>query len=92
MRSQFSAEVLHMKKMSPKTIDLLFWIFLSVGSLLGYFGLPSQTNFLFVIGVVMILGALLFRHLFFKCPHCGKRITGTSGGYCPYCNKSLIDE
>lgn len=78
-----------MKKLTPKNVHLLCWIILAVGTILALFGLAIENTALMVIGVVILLASVVFRCIFYRCPHCGRYLDRSTGQYCPYCGRNV---
>lgn len=78
-----------MKKLTPKKVNLLCWIIWAVGAILGLFGLAIENTALMVICVVVMLAFLVFRCIFYRCPHCGRYLDRSTGQYCPYCGRNV---
>ena len=78
-----------MKKLKPKNVNILVWVILIIGIIIAYCGLPKETSTLTVIGVVIMCSALIFRFIFYRCPHCGKYLDRSTGQYCPYCRGNV---
>lgn len=46
-----------------------------------------------IVMVVLLIAEVVFMHLFLRCPHCGRPVSGKVGykdhQYCPACGKKL---
>ena len=78
-----------MKKLRPKKVNLIFGIALLAGAAAGFYGVFSEKTVLSCIGIAAMAGAVLFRFIFYRCPHCGKYLDRSTGRYCPYCREDV---
>lgn len=78
-----------MKKLKPKTVHRLCWLFLLIGAIIALCGIPVESNVFILIGLVVMCCALIFRVIFYRCPHCGKYLDRSTGQYCPYCRGNV---
>ena len=78
-----------MKKLSPKKMQKIFWIFLILGALIGYAGVAAEIELLSLFGMLVIFLVIIFRIIFYRCPHCGKFLDRSTGDFCPYCGKKM---
>lgn len=78
-----------MKKLKPKNANLMFWIILIIGFVISFCGVPQETTALIVIGIAIMCAAMIFRFIFYRCPHCGKYLDRSTGQYCPYCREDV---
>lgn len=78
-----------MKKLPPKTINAICLALLAVGALIGVGGALSEMYVIVAIGMGIIVCAMIFRVIFYRCPHCGRYLDRSTGKYCPYCGKPV---
>jgi 4-diphosphocytidyl-2-C-methyl-D-erythritol kinase len=78
-----------MKELTPKKANAICIIMLIAGALIGYLGVFLEILPLSVVGVIIMIGSIAFRIVFYRCPHCGRYLDRSSGGYCPYCGKNV---
>ena len=48
-----------------------------------------QSLWLSVLGIVVVLGALVFQLIAYRCPHCGRFLGRNAGAFCHHCGGSL---
>lgn len=78
-----------MKKLTPKKVDIISLIILGTGILVALFGFSRNMLSIITVGVVVMLSSLVFRIMFYRCPHCSKFLDRSRGKYCPYCGKEV---
>lgn len=79
-----------MKKLHPKTINVLYFVIFLIGCLLILLGGLREMTPLVGVGGIVVIVALVFRVLLYRCPTCGKYLDRTKpDGYCPHCGKAL---
>ena len=78
-----------MKKLKPQNVNRLVWIALIIGSIIAFCGVPKENSPLLGIGVGIMCIAIVFRLIFYRCPHCGKYLDRSTGQYCPYCRGNV---
>ena len=79
-----------MKKLHPKTVNVLYFIIFLAGCLLMFLGGLREITLLVGVGGIVVMVALAFRILFYRCPYCGKYLDRVEpDGYCPHCGKAL---
>lgn len=78
-----------MKKISPKQVNMYFLLILAAGAVLGAIGALSEIKPLAIIGIVLLLGDIVFRLACYRCHYCGKYLDRSKGDYCPYCGKDV---
>lgn len=52
----------------------------------------TSTPVFFVIGLLLLIGGVVVRLVFYRCPHCHRLLPGRAPldmDYCPYCGKRL---
>lgn len=82
--------------MSKRKIKLIAQILLYIGATILALTaiLNIENNYIFMIGIVLVVSYLLLLIIFWKCPHCGKQLplgTGSIKGLkrCPKCQQEL---
>ncbi len=75
--------------MNAKKANIIFWVMLVVGALLGGIGSTEGMQWLSMLGIAIMMGGLVLKVLLYRCPHCGKYLDRSSGDFCPYCGKNL---
>ena len=80
-----------MKKLKPKTVNRWNWILWAVGALIAFLGTVGEPDspLLCVIGVLLILGGVAFRLIFFRCPSCGAYLDRGMPEYCHHCGERI---
>lgn len=78
-----------MKNLKPKKVQKYFWIFLILGALIGYAGVAAEIELLSFFGMLVIFLDIIFRVIFYRCPHCGRYLDRSTGEFCPYCGKNV---
>ncbi|MDO5401179.1 MAG: hypothetical protein Q4F17_09410 [Eubacteriales bacterium] len=78
-----------MKKMPLNQVKWVRAILFAVGLLMLCLGVHLRLLPLTLLGLVPLLGGVLFGFLFYRCPHCGKFLGRADGGYCPFCGEKL---
>ena len=78
-----------MNKLKPKNVNLVIGIILILGIMISFFGLLKENTSLIIVGMVIMCGAIIFRLIFYRCPHCGKYLDRSTGQYCPYCGEEV---
>lgn len=74
-----------MKKLKPKKVHQLCIISIVVFGLIGLLGASLSNVVLDIICVAGLVGTIIFRLIFFRCPHCGAYLDRSKGQYCPHC-------
>ena len=72
-----------------KKINIIYTVILIVGGILCAGGTYIQNTILTFIGFSCIVGAVIYRLLIYRCPHCGKYLDRSKGQYCPYCREDV---
>lgn len=80
-----------MKNLSPKKSNIIFWIMLVVGALISGIGSTEGVQWMAMLGIALMMGGLLVRVLMYRCPHCGKYLDRSTGDFCPYCGKKIVE-
>ena len=80
-----------MKRLRPKDVNSILVIALLIGAVTAFYGVFSDKTALSVIGIVIMICSVLFRYIFYRCPHCGKYLDRSTGPYCPYCREKVND-
>ncbi len=78
-----------MKKPSPKQVNMRFLLILAAGAVVGLIGACFEIKFLAMMGLILLVGDIIFRLVYYRCPHCGKYLDRSTGDYCPYCGKDV---
>lgn len=80
-----------MKRLKLKVVNGIFILALLVGAVVGLYGACAESVLLCGTGMAVIFGDILFRIIFYRCPHCGKFLDRSEGKFCPHCGEE-IDE
>ena len=75
--------------MKAKTANNIFMIALVAGAIISGLGSTNGTQWLAILGMVIMCGGLIIKVLYCRCPHCGGFIGRSSGEFCQYCGKKL---
>ncbi len=78
-----------MRKRTPKQVNTVFRILFAAGILTGLMGAFGKLELLTLAGVAVLLGSIVYRLIFFRCPHCEKYLDRSTGDFCPYCGKAV---
>ena len=78
-----------MKKFTPQKVNNIVLIILIIGLLIAMFGLSRDMLTVIVIGMAVMISSIIFKVLFYRCPHCWKYLDRSSGDFCPYCGKEV---
>lgn len=78
-----------MKQLLPKKVRSIFRCILTAGALIGFAGVLTKTDFLSVLGIIVMICSVIFHFLFYKCPYCGKFLDRSTGDFCPYCGRKM---
>lgn len=81
-----------MKKLKPKGVNNCFLASFAAGLLIalaGIYGGNKPNEVIFYLGIAIILAGLIFRIVFYRCPHCEKYLDRSTGEYCPHCGKKV---
>lgn len=76
-----------MKNLKPRTAQRYFWIIFAVGILAALAGVATEIDALMIIGILIMIMGIVFRVIFYRCPHCGKYLDRSSGEFCPIAAK-----
>ena len=78
-----------MEKPTPKKASFIGIVMLAVGAAIGYIGAYIEIFLLVGIGLALMIFSLIWRVIFYRCPHCNKYLDRSSGEFCPYCGKEV---
>lgn len=78
--------------MNHKTANNIFIIAIGLGAIISGLGSTNGTQWLAVLGVVIMCGGLMVKIRYCRCPHCGGFIGRSSGEFCQFCGKKLSGE
>lgn len=83
-----------MKKLTPKLVHRINWILLVLGALIAFLGTTGKPDspVLCIIGILLILGGIVFRLIFFRCPECGAYLDRGLPNFCPRCGAEIDHE
>jgi len=73
--------------MRLRRVEMIFGIIPAFGFLAAMCGAALEKSILIAVGMAAMVGALVFRIVFYRCPHCGRYLDRNSGKYCQYCGK-----
>ena len=76
------------KSIKPKQAKMYSAIILIIGIIVGVFGLAGS-DFLVIAGMVIMVLSIVFKLIFYVCPHCNKYLDRINAKYCPYCGKEI---
>ena len=76
-----------MKKFSLAKITVIFWCLIVVGLIVGGIGALTENSAIIIAGVAVLIAAVVFHFVFYRCPHCGGYLNQRSGDFCPHCGK-----
>ena len=75
--------------MNPKRANNIFLLCLFGGALVGGIGSTMEMKWLAGVSIVIMMGGLVLRMVFYRCPHCGSYLDRSTGEFCPHCGKKL---
>ena len=75
--------------MKPSKVREIECIGYVLGFIMTIIGAMENINFLYTIGIVIFVGAFLFRLACYRCPHCGEHLGRSKGEYCPHCGEKM---
>lgn len=79
-----------MKKQTPKEINRDFWIIFACGIVVALYGaFGTGTDYVAFIGMAMMVAAMIFWIVFYRCPHCGRFLDRSTGEFCPHCGEKV---
>ena len=78
-----------MRKCNPKKINTIALVIIFVGALIGFCGIAREIDFLVIIGMIVVISSIIFRLIFYRCPHCSQFLDRSTGEYCPYCGEKI---
>lgn len=78
-----------MKKLYPKKVNIISWIILLVGAFVGMCGVSIEVDVLIFIGILIMLSQIIFRLIFYRCPHCGYYLGRDTDEYCTHCGEKV---
>ncbi len=78
-----------MKQLKPKQAHKICILIFFIGTIVGFTGIFLDKSMLSLLGIILLIGAVAFRFMFFKCPYCKKYLGRSSGEKCPYCGKEI---
>ena len=78
-----------MKNLNLKKVNSIFGIALFVSIVILLCSAVFNNIVLFIIGFVCSCGAVIFKMLFYRCPHCGKFLGRDTCRYCPHCGENV---
>jgi hypothetical protein len=83
------SKVVEVHGMNPQKARMIVWTIFLLALVISVIGLLFDSDFLVVIGVIVIICDLIFHIIFYRCPHCGRYLDRNTGDYCPYCGKEV---
>ena len=78
-----------MRRMTPQKTNVLFSVLLVIGAAIAFWGVFCNIVAAEIVGILVMFGAVVFRFIFYKCPHCGKYLDRSAGDFCPYCGQRV---
>lgn len=72
-----------------KQVRAIVWGTWGIGLVLCLVNWWVQNLLLAILTIVVVLGALVFQFIAYRCPHCGKYLGQNAGAFCHYCGGSL---
>jgi hypothetical protein len=75
--------------MELKTVKIIYLIIALLGLAVFAVGLFADSTIISVIGVAVIISAVIFHVIFYRCPCCGRYLGKNIGGFCQYCGEKL---
>ena len=81
-----------MKPMKLKRVRRIIWGLIILGAALAFTGV--YTGFAFspamtAAGILLTVAAVVFKLVYYRCPHCNAYLDRSTGSYCPYCGKKV---
>ena len=78
-----------MKRLTASKVHIINLIALALGGVTALIGALTDITAVCIIGIVIMLGSIIFRFMFYNCPHCGKYLDRGVVKYCPNCGKDV---
>ncbi len=78
-----------MKKPALEHVETYTLLILAAGALIALFGAFIEQAVLFGAGMVILLGSIVFKLTFFRCPYCGGYLDRSTGAFCQHCGKQI---
>lgn len=76
--------------MTPRKTLIIFWAVYAAGAAVLVAGAITKLIALVIAGSAILICDILFRIIFYRCPHCGKFLDrNLPSGYCPRCGKKI---
>ncbi len=75
--------------MRPKKVRRIFWLLILAAAAIGFAELELDSQKMPCVGVALLLAAVAFHFIFYRCPFCGGFLDRSTGNYCPHCGKDL---
>ena len=84
-----------LKALSLTTHLKIFMILTAAGCFIGLISTQFSTgdlNIGMALGLILLIGGIIWHILFMKCPHCGHHLNPRMGipNFCPECGKKLL--
>ena len=70
---------------------MIYWLILLAGLVIAMIGVGAEISAISIGGIVVMAGSIIYRVIFYRCPHCDKFLDRSTGDFCPYCG-SKVDE
>ncbi len=78
-----------MNNFNLKKINGYFFLILLIGLLIALFGVSTEISAITIIGILIMFCSIIFRVIFYRCPHCGHYLDRSTGEYCPKCGEKV---
>jgi len=76
-------------KLPPRTSRTISASSSIAGAVIGGIGALANVLAMVIIGVVLLIGGIIFHIITYRCPHCGCFLDRSRGEYCPHCGEKL---
>lgn len=81
-----------MKNITPRKTNIIFIAIAVVAILLIASAEVFDAPAMVMAGLGVFVLAVIFRIVFYRCPHCGVYLDRSSGKYCPHCGELVSEE
>ncbi len=81
-----------MKKPALEYVTLYSMLILAAGALIALYGAFIEQAVLFGAGMVILLGSIVFKLIFYRCPHCDRYLDRSSGAFCQHCGRQIREQ
>jgi len=82
-----------MKKYKPRQIRKILLIAVVIGLAVVMTGEYLFQKLIYnMVGMGIIIATVIFDVIFYRCPHCGRFLSKSTGQFCPFCGEDMDEE